>query len=155
MTGYQELLSSIQFKNGGTVTFGDNNKGQVVGIGTVGNVSKPLIDNVLLVKGLKYNLLSISQLCDKNYKIVFEKDCCMIYDMDMSSLLFKGIRKKNIYTLSMNFPSHDHCLLISSDDSLLWHRRCGHVNMKNMSRISRSDLVNGLPKLDYKKNHFL
>ena len=71
MTGNQELLSSIQFKNGGTVSFGDNNKGQVIGIGTVGNVSKPLIDNVLLVKGLKYNLLSISQLCDKNYKIIF------------------------------------------------------------------------------------
>ena len=73
MTGNQNLLSSIKFKDRGNVTFGDNNKGQVIGIGMVGNVSKPLIENVLLVKGLKYNLLSISQLCDKNYKIVFEK----------------------------------------------------------------------------------
>ena len=54
----------------------------------------------------------------------------------------------------MNFPSNDHCLLACSDDSFLWHRRCGHVNMKNISRISRKNLVNGLPKLDYKKNHF-
>jgi hypothetical protein len=97
MTGNPKLLSSIQYKRGGTVTFGDNNKGQVIGVGTVGNISNPLIDNVLLVENLKYNLLSISQLCDKNYKIVFEKDSCMIYDCDMTSLLFKGFRKKNIY----------------------------------------------------------
>ena len=154
MTGNQNLLSSIIFKDGGTVTFGDNNKGQVIGIGMVGNISKPLIENVLLVKGLKYNLLSISQLCDKNYKIVFEKEHCMIYDIDMTSLLFKGVRKKNIYILSMNFSSYDHCLLVSSDDSLLWHRRCGHVNMRNLSRVSKNDLVNGLPRLEYKKDHF-
>jgi hypothetical protein len=154
MTGNQELLSSIEFKDGGTVTFGDNKKGQVVGVGTVGNISNPLIDNVLLVKGLKYNLLSISQLCDKNYKIIFEKDCCMIYAFDMTTLLFKGIRKKNIYILSMKFDTHEHCLLASNDESLLWHRRLGHVNVKNISRISKNNLVNGLPKLDYKKNHF-
>ena len=89
MTGNKDLFSSIQFKEGGTVTFGDNNKGQVVGIGTVGINFKTLINSVLLVDGLKYNLLNISQLCDKNYKIVFEND--------MTILLFNGFRKKNIY----------------------------------------------------------
>jgi len=51
MTGNKELLSSIIFKNGGIVTFGDNNIGQVIGIGTVSNSSKPLIENILLVSG--------------------------------------------------------------------------------------------------------
>ena len=54
------MLSSVQSKDGGTVTFGDNNKGNAIGIGTVGNINKPLIDNVLLVDDLKHNLLSIS-----------------------------------------------------------------------------------------------
>ena len=97
MTGNPNLLSSIKFKRGGTIMFGDNNKGQVIRIGIVSINSKPIIDNVLLVENLKYNLLSISQLCDKNYKIVFEKDSCMIYDSNMSSLLFKGFRKKKKY----------------------------------------------------------
>ena len=91
-----QLLSSVQIKKGGTVIFGDNNKGKVIGTGIVGNISKPLIENVLLVSGLKHNLLSISQLCDKSYKIVFEKDACLIYDTNMKDILFKGFRNNNI-----------------------------------------------------------
>jgi len=72
MTGHIQLLSSVQNKKGGTVTFRDNNKRKVIDIGMVGNISKPLIENVHLVS-LKHNLLSISQLCDKRYKIIFEK----------------------------------------------------------------------------------
>ena len=60
MTGNINLLSTVQHKNGGTVTFRDNNKGNVIGIGTVGNPKNSLINNVLLVDGLKHNLLSIS-----------------------------------------------------------------------------------------------
>ena len=59
-------------KIGGDVTFGDNSKGQIEGIGTIGNKSFIFIENVLLVNGLKHNLLSISQLCDKGFKVVFE-----------------------------------------------------------------------------------
>ena len=75
MTSHIQLLSFVQMKNGGTVIFGDNNKGKVIGINMVGNISKSLIENILLVRGLKHNLLSISQLCDKGYKIIFEKRC--------------------------------------------------------------------------------
>ena len=59
-------------KNGGDVTFGDNLKGQIEGIGTIGNKSFISIKNVLLVNGLKHNLLSSSQLCDKGFKAIFE-----------------------------------------------------------------------------------
>ena len=64
--------------------------------------TNPLIENVLLVDGLKQNLLSISQLCDKNFRIVFEKHACIIYDSDMSTILFRGFRRSNIYILCMN-----------------------------------------------------
>ena len=46
------------------MTFGDNGKGRIIGHGSIGNNSSSLIENVLLVDGLKHNLLSISQLCD-------------------------------------------------------------------------------------------
>ena len=107
----------------GTVIFGDNNKGKVIGTGIVGNISKPLIENVLLVRGLKHNLLSISQLCDKGYKYVFEKDACLIYDTNMKDILFKGFRNNNIYELSITcISSNDNlCLLASNNDYFLWH----------------------------------
>jgi hypothetical protein len=48
MTGNIQMLSSVQNKDGGIVTFGDNNKGHVIGIETVGNPNKPLKDTVLI-----------------------------------------------------------------------------------------------------------
>ena len=66
--GFQVLPRS---RNGGNISFGDNSKGKIIGIGNVGNVSSTLIENVYLVENLKHNLLSISQLCDKGYKVIF------------------------------------------------------------------------------------
>ena len=65
-------------KNGGYVTFGDNAKGKIIGQGNIGNNTSSLIENVLLVDGLKHNLLSISQLCHKGFKVIFEASHCII-----------------------------------------------------------------------------
>ena len=62
------------------MTFGDNGKGRIIGHGSIGNNSSSLIENVLHVDGLKHNLLSISQLCDKGFKVIFESSHCIIKD---------------------------------------------------------------------------
>ena len=62
----------------GSVTFGDNSKVRVVGIGSVGITDTTQVEQVLLVDGLKYNLLSISQLCDEGNIVTFEHDKCII-----------------------------------------------------------------------------
>ena len=56
------------YHEGGTVTLGDDSKGKIVCIGNIKLGLSPLIENVILVDGLKHNLLSISQLCDKGLK---------------------------------------------------------------------------------------
>ena len=72
MTGnYPWFLSFTKIENSGNVSFGDNSKGKIIGIGNVGNVSSTFIENVCLIENLKHNLLSISQLCDKSYKVVW------------------------------------------------------------------------------------
>ena len=53
-------------------------KGKLKELGTIGNKSFIFIENVLLVNGLKHNLLSISQLCYKGFKVVFECMNCQI-----------------------------------------------------------------------------
>ena len=50
----------FELKRRWTVTFRDNAKGKIVGIGNVGNPKNPSIKNVLLVDRLKHNLISIS-----------------------------------------------------------------------------------------------
>ena len=149
MTGDASLLSEIKHKMLGQVTFGDDGKGTAIGIGKVGNPSKPLIEDVLLVKGLKHNLLSISQLCDKGYKVHFEKKKCTIYDCDMKTILFSGFRKHNIYFLSMSKHVREICLFANTSNTNLWHKRLGHINAKNMAKIIKHNLIKDLPKLSF------
>ena len=55
----------LRYLEGGTVTFGDDSKGKIIGIVNIKIGSSPLIENVILFDDLKYKLLSVSQLCDK------------------------------------------------------------------------------------------
>lgn len=61
--GDKRLFSSIEKYNGGLVRFRDGSNTRVIGRGTVSISGIPRLDNVLLVDGLKANLISISQLC--------------------------------------------------------------------------------------------
>ena len=63
---------------GGHVTFGDNSNGKVIGKGRIGKSPNLYTDNVLFVKGLKHNLLSISQFCDKGSKVTFDSNYCIV-----------------------------------------------------------------------------
>ncbi|CAJ2627906.1 unnamed protein product [Trifolium pratense] len=65
MTGDINKFSNFEFKAKGYVTYGDNNKGKIIGKGKVGAPPFTSIEDVLYVEGLKNNLLIISQLCDK------------------------------------------------------------------------------------------
>ncbi|NAU72134.1 hypothetical protein EE085_29455, partial [Klebsiella pneumoniae] len=77
MTGDRTLFSSLIQKDGGYVSLGDNTKCKVIGVGTIGYDSSA-IEEVLLVEGLKHNLISISQLCDRGYDISFSSSHCLI-----------------------------------------------------------------------------
>ena len=79
MTGNYSWFSSFtKIENSGDVSFGDNPKGKIIGIDNIGKESSTLIENVCLVENLKHNLLSISQLCDKGYRVIFDKSKCVI-----------------------------------------------------------------------------
>jgi len=56
----------------GYVTYDYNNKEKILNYGDIGDDASIIIRNALYVKGLKHNLLSISQLCDKGHKDTFE-----------------------------------------------------------------------------------
>ena len=60
MTGDKNKFTSLALKDGGNVKFGDNSKGKIISIGNIGKTYSLIIEDVLLVDGLKHNLLSIS-----------------------------------------------------------------------------------------------
>ena len=78
MTGDESLFQELNKNKSGNISFGDNSKGVIRGIGTIDNNSHTQIKNVLLIENLKYNLLNISQLCDKRYMVCFESNACHV-----------------------------------------------------------------------------
>ena len=61
MTGNRDNLTSLHTKvEGGHVSFGNKNKGEIIGTGDIMLNKSTKISNVNLVKDLGYNLLSVS-----------------------------------------------------------------------------------------------
>nr|XP_016445062.1 PREDICTED: uncharacterized protein LOC107770284 [Nicotiana tabacum] len=85
-TSDKNLFKEVTKIDGGSVKFGDDSKGKIVGTGTVPFNNNCDITKVYLVDRLNYNLLSISQLCDSGYEVKFKKTCCAIEDKTEESV---------------------------------------------------------------------
>ena len=149
-----QLLHSLEMKKGGKVTFGDNTKGKIVGIGRVGKKDSTFIENVLLVEGLKHNLLSVSQLCDKGNRVIFEPKECFVTYMKENKVIFKGERVNNVYTIDLSSLTNQgvECFVAFKDDSWMWHRKLSHASMELIGDLNKGDHVIGLPKMRFQKD---
>ena len=141
MIGDESQFITLDARDGGMVTFGDNSKGKIIGIGNIGITPSKYIENILLVAGLKYNLLSISQFCDKGYKIIFESSLCIVTSPNNEGIKFVGHRHGNIYMVDLNDLSkiNMQCLVALNakinETSWLWHRRLAHISMHSLSKL--------------------
>ena len=102
MTGDESQFITLEAKNGGMVTFGDNDKEKIIDIGNISITPSTYIENVLLVDGLKHYILSISQLYDKCYKVVFESSMCIVTSSTDASTRFIGHRHGNVYMVDLD-----------------------------------------------------
>ena len=103
--------------------------------------------------GLKHNLLSISQLCDKGFKVIFEASHCIIKYIQNDKTIFMGHRCDTVYAINISkYDGHDRCCSSMHDQSWLWHRRLGHANMDLISQLNKDELVRGLPKINFQED---
>ncbi|GJX03855.1 retrovirus-related pol polyprotein from transposon TNT 1-94, partial [Tanacetum coccineum] len=79
-----------------------------------------------------------------------------VHDINGADLL-KGSRSTNLYTILIDdmMKSSPICLLskASKSKSWLWHRRLNHLNFGTINDLARKDLVRGLPRLKFEKDH--
>ena len=88
MTGDKEAFITLEMKEGGMITFGDNGKGYIIEINKIQITPHTYLDNVLYVLGLKHSLIGISQLCDRGYKVSFESSLCIVTNSFDHSTIF-------------------------------------------------------------------
>jgi len=131
MMGDSSKFTHISPKKSGHVTYDDNNKGRILGVGKIGTNSSNSIENVLLVEGLKHNLLSVSQLCDKCYLVSFDSQKFLIEHKHDTNIKHIGYRVNNVYMIDLSQKlDNSKCFLSKDDDPWLWHKRIAHINME-------------------------
>ncbi|GJW31235.1 hypothetical protein Tco_0051267 [Tanacetum coccineum] len=94
-------------------------------------------------------------MCDKKNYVLFTDTECLVLSPnfklpDESKILLKIPRKDNMYSFDMKniVPKESLTCLVAkatSDESMLWHRRLGHINFKNINKLVKDNLVRGLP----------
>ncbi|XP_045799072.1 uncharacterized protein LOC123893185 [Trifolium pratense] len=124
------------------------NDGEIKGIGNLINNGLPNLDNVLLVKGLTTNLISISQLCDQGMKVNFTKSECLVTNEE-GRLLMKGVMSKdNCYLWVSEEENHlSTCLLSKEDKVKPWHQEIGHLHLRGLKKVIAEEAIRGNPKL--------
>ncbi|GJU33559.1 integrase, catalytic region, zinc finger, CCHC-type containing protein [Tanacetum coccineum] len=155
MTGDRSLLRNFVEKFMGTVRFGNDNFAAITGYGDYihGNIT---ICHVYYVEGLGHNLFSVGQFCDGDLEVAFRSNTCYVRNLEGDDLLTGG-RDSNLYTISISdmAASSPICLMskATSTKSWLWHRRLSHLNFGTINDLTKLDLVDGLPKFKYGKDH--
>nr|GEZ55588.1 retrovirus-related Pol polyprotein from transposon TNT 1-94 [Tanacetum cinerariifolium] len=155
MTGNIKLLINFMEKFPGTIKFGNDQIAPILGYGDL--VQRAItIKRVYYVKGLNHNLFSVGQFCDSDLEVAFRKSTCFIRDLKGNDLL-TGSRGTDLYSITLqdtNYPNPI-CLMAkaTSSQAWLWHCRLSHLNFNTINLLSKNDIVVGLPKLKFIKDH--
>nr|GEW21933.1 hypothetical protein [Tanacetum cinerariifolium] len=136
--------------------------GKITGKGKI-KIDKLDFDDVYIVKELKFNLFSFSQMYDKKNIVLFTDTECVVLSSnfklpDDNHVLLRVSKESNMYNVDLKdiVPSGDLTSLFANvtlDESNLWHRRLGHINFKTMNKLVKGNLVKGLPSKVFENNH--
>nr|GEZ02200.1 retrovirus-related Pol polyprotein from transposon TNT 1-94 [Tanacetum cinerariifolium] len=139
----------------GTVRFRNDHVAAILGFGDLqwGNI---LITRVYFLEILGHNLFSVGQFYDSDLEVAFRRNACFVRNLEGVDLL-KGNRSTNLYTINLHEMASASliCLMAhaSSTKSWLWHQHLSHLNFDTINDLAKNDLVSGLLKFKYHKEH--
>jgi hypothetical protein len=98
------------------IIFGDNSKGDVIGLGKVSITLEHSISDILHVDSYSYNLLSVSQLCEKCFNCLFTDKGVEVFSREDFSIVLTGRLKNKLYLVDFNKskPKLETCLVAKS-----------------------------------------
>jgi transposase InsO family protein len=106
------------------------------------------IREVTYVPDLKVNLLSVSKMSERGWKICFDDErCTLIHESighNSSRLVATASKVSGIYKLDNCYPFVDEAFATvqPGNSMMLWHRRLGHVNEQDLRKLPGFDFGN-------------
>nr|GFB81572.1 retrovirus-related Pol polyprotein from transposon TNT 1-94 [Tanacetum cinerariifolium] len=114
------------------------------------------IKRVYYVEGLNHNLFSVGQFYDADLEVVFRKSTCFIRDLKGNGLL-TGSRGTDLYSITLQSTNSPNPIGLmakaTSSQAWLWHCHLSRLNFDTINLLSKNDIVVGLPKLKFVKDH--
>jgi hypothetical protein len=153
MTGDRGWFSSlIPVVTKRYITFGDHGRGRVLSEGEIKVSDKITLRRVALVQSLGYNLLSVSQLLDEGFEVLFRPGGSRILD-SRGDLVCMVVPEGQVFRADFSQSSGVEQYFLAGSSSELWkgHRKLGHLSFDLLSRLSKLNLVRGLPRLRLEK----
>ncbi|GJW57433.1 retrovirus-related pol polyprotein from transposon TNT 1-94 [Tanacetum coccineum] len=139
VTCVKQYLHRYSKESDPKVVFRDNSSCDTEGYGSV-NCNGITFTRVAYVNGLKHNLISISQLCDANFKVLFTKTQGTIFNQNNEVVLIT-LRRRDVYVIDMSSYNEESyaCFFAKASNSVnwLWHKRLSYVNFKNINKLAR------------------
>jgi hypothetical protein len=155
MTGEKDLFTSLELHDISkeNIVFGDNSKGDVIGLGKIALSNDNSISNIYFVETLGY-LLSVSQLYEMGYNCLFTNEGVSIFRRKDSSVAFTGRLKGKVYLVdfSKEIVEPKTCLVAKCDLGWLWHRRLAHIGIKNLAKLQKREHILGLTNVVFEKD---
>jgi hypothetical protein len=119
------------------VTFGDDKKSKVLGTGVIKVNDCFILNDVTLVDRLRYNLLTVSQICDADLSVFFRNSDSHVPDSSGKRVCgLSHIKKVFQADFSSAQPSLRCLILQFSFELWKWHRRLGHLSFNLLCRLS-------------------
>ncbi|GKB70920.1 retrovirus-related pol polyprotein from transposon TNT 1-94 [Tanacetum coccineum] len=153
MTGVKSYLHKYVEQQCLNVVFGDNSSCITKGYGLI-NCGGITFTKVAFINDLKYNMISISQLCDAKYIVQFDDKKGTIFNAKKEIVLIAP-RRNDVYVLDMSLltPNRAYFFAKASESvNLVWHKRPSRLNFKNINKLAKQNKVLGLPSLVYSKD---
>ncbi|CAN6694158.1 unnamed protein product [Malus baccata var. baccata] len=147
MTAHESLLTDTDTTYTEKVKMGNGNIVEATGRGTLIIETKKgirHIKEVMLVPGLEENLLSVGQMMEHGYFLLFGDIMVEIYDdRTLSNLVVKVQMKNRSFPLLLNCLEEVARKANTIDSGRLWHKRFGHLNvLKNLQKHEMGEAVN-------------
>ena len=90
------------------------------------------------------------KICDQGHICIFDSKKCEIKRKYLGKLVGTIVRTpSNVYILE----NEEQCYMNEIDESLLWHRRMGHLRFDNLVKNSKKGAVRNLLKILKPPNH--
>jgi hypothetical protein len=136
-------LTPLSYKE--YVNFGDDKKSKVLDTSVIKVNDCFTLNDVTLVDKLRYNMLSVSQLCNADLSVFFRKSDSHVLD-SFGKRVCVISRIENVFQADFSSAQSSLRCLISQYSSELWK---WHMSFDLLCRLSGLGLLRGLPLLKF------